>query len=124
MDVDELHDEAPHLHLHMLSDVYASAMSSTSIHAHTDMWTLPLRGQRRVPTVITLHGRLDTPLARRTLAQYPHVPLVSISDAQRAGVDDLDLTGSATVPHGLDLGHYLEATRTGGGHHALHRTDQ
>ena len=45
------------------------------------------------PTVLTLHGRLDLEHVRQTLPLYPHLPLVSISDHQRAALDGIDSTG-------------------------------
>jgi glycosyltransferase involved in cell wall biosynthesis len=116
MDVAALREEAPHRHLHMLSDAYSRSMQFDVIHAHTDIWTLPFTRITPIPTVVTLHGRLDLPATRNILALYPDVPLVSISDDQRRAVDDLRLNWAATVPHGLDLGDYFGAVRTGGEH--------
>ena len=74
------------------------------IHSHIDVlrW---LGGERyRSPVVTTLHGRLDQVEQRAALSEFPGWPLVSISDAQRNPVRDLELRWAATVYHGLDLG--------------------
>ena len=66
------------------------------------------------PTVLTLHGRLDTTAVQRVLPMYPGVPLVSISDHQRVAVDGLPVDWVATVPNGLDLGQYHRQRRGAG----------
>lgn len=73
------------------------------IHSHLEV--LPwLGGDRyRPPLVTTMHGRLDEPEQRRLLSEFREWPLVSISDAQRKPVADLELRWAATVYHGLDL---------------------
>ena len=73
------------------------------IHSHIDVvpW---LGGNRyRAPLVTTMHGRLDQLEQRVALKTFPDWPLVSISDAQRRPVRDLDLNWAATVYHGLPL---------------------
>jgi glycosyltransferase involved in cell wall biosynthesis len=109
----ELEHIAPHLHLQMLADVYqrAEAGEFDMVHAHTDIWTLPFVRSGRVPTVVTMHGRLDLDVVRTVLPMYPDTPLVSISDHQRRAVDDLPVRWVATCPNGLDLAAYLATPR-------------
>jgi glycosyltransferase involved in cell wall biosynthesis len=73
------------------------------IHSHLDY--LPwLAGERlRAPVVTTMHGRLDLPELRPLLGAMNGWRLVSISDAQRRPVADLDLSWIMTVYNGLDL---------------------
>jgi glycosyltransferase involved in cell wall biosynthesis len=73
------------------------------IHSHVDY--LPwLAGERlRAPVVTTLHGRLDLPEHRAVFGAFTHQPLISISDAQRAPMADLDLNWVATIYHGFNL---------------------
>src|SRR5438105_12150146 len=73
------------------------------IHSHVDY--LPwLAGHRlRAPMVTTLHGRLDLPELRPLFAMHPEQPLVSISNSQRAPVEDLALNWVDTVYHGFRL---------------------
>jgi glycosyltransferase involved in cell wall biosynthesis len=112
----QLEQVAPHLHLRMLADVYRSVAADDFdiVHAHTDVWTLPFTTFSSVPTVITLHGRLDIEVARSTLALYPDAPLVSISNDQRRAVADLPLRWMATCPNGLDLGAYAKTPASAG----------
>jgi len=96
----ELEQIAPHLHMQMLADVYRDAPDRFDIvHAHTDIWTLPFASSSDVPTVVTMHGRLDladlVPLHR----YFSDQPLVSISDSQRLPMADANWL--ATVHHGL-----------------------
>ena len=89
MNSSEMADIGGHLHLRMLADVYGHASDFDVIHSHIDLTTLPFVESSVTPTVLTLHGRLDTPVVQRVLPMYPGVPLVSISDHQRVAVDGL-----------------------------------
>ena len=82
------------------------------MHAHTDIWTLPFADSCSVPTVVTMHGRLDLDVVRTVLPMYPDTPLVSISDHQRRAVADLPLRWMATCPNGLDLSAYFAEPST------------
>jgi len=86
-------------HLAMLVQVYEAASEFDVIHCHTDYLGLPLARATAVPTVVTLHGRLDLPDTQRIFRAFPHVGLVSVSDAQRAPLDGVRWAG--TVHHGL-----------------------
>jgi len=108
----ELEQIAPHLHLQMLADVYRDAPDRFDIvHAHTDIWTLPFARSSPVPTVVTMHGRLDLDVVRAVLPSYAGTPFVSISDDQRRAVADLPVRWEATCPNGLDLDTYFAAAR-------------
>ena len=72
------------LHLGMLLQVYDRAAEFDVIHCHTDYLGLPLARASRVPTLLTLHGRLDLPEAHPVYRAAPGVGLVSVSAAQRA----------------------------------------
>src|SRR5690606_7268131 len=60
---------------------------------------LPFARQSPVPTIVTLHGRLDIPGLAPLYAEYRDVPLISISDAQRTAMPDASWL--ATIHHGL-----------------------
>src|SRR3954452_1110731 len=105
---DEMVEAAPHLHLQMLAELYERADEFDVVNSHLDIWTLPFTRLSDTPTVLTMHGRLDLDLLRDLLPRYGTVPLVSISDDQRRGVADLDLTWAATVYNGLDLSAYSD----------------
>ena len=106
----ELLDVSPHIHLRLLADLFRRDDFDV-IHSHLDIWTLSFAATSETPAVTTLHGRLDLPQVRKVLPLYPQAPLVSISDDQRRAVGDLDLNWMATVPHGLELGSYLQHPR-------------
>jgi glycosyltransferase involved in cell wall biosynthesis len=110
----ELIEVAPHLHLQMLADVYRSSRQFDIVHAHTDIWTLPFIRSADVPTVITMHGRLDLDTVQRVFPLYPDTPLVSVSDAQRAPLDHFPMRWIGTVHNGLPLDRYLAASEHSG----------
>lgn len=119
MTVDELANLGPHLHLQMLNDVYARASEFDVIHAHTDVWTLPFTGLTDTPTLLTMHGRLDVPLAQQVLTRYPGASLVSISDHQRVALEGFPVDWLATIPNGLDLSSYHRQRRGQGSYLAF-----
>jgi len=69
------------------------------IHAHLDYFGYPLLRRLGVPSVTTLHGRLDLPELPALYGLYGDVPVVSISDSQRAPLPQANYI--ATVLHGL-----------------------
>ena len=107
----EMIDVAPHLHLQMLAEVYARADEFDVIHSHLDLLTLPFVASTEVPTLLTLHGRLDIDAAQQVFPRYPSAPLVSISDAQRRPLAGSPQNWVATVPNGLPLDPYLVQPR-------------
>jgi glycosyltransferase involved in cell wall biosynthesis len=68
------------------------------IHSHVDFHTLPFAAKSPTPTVLTMHGRLDTPDYFRILNQYRNMAYISISDSQRTPVPDINW--AATIYHG------------------------
>ncbi len=69
------------------------------IHSHVDYFGYPVMARLRVPSVTTLHGRLDLPELQPLYRLYNKVPVVSISDAQRVPLPHANYV--ATVHHGL-----------------------
>jgi glycosyltransferase involved in cell wall biosynthesis len=86
-------------HILMMEQVRRRADEFDVLHSHLDYWPFPLLGRQPTPFLTTLHGRLDLPELRSIYHSFPEVPLVSISDAQRAPVPDANFV--ATVQHGL-----------------------
>lgn len=87
------------MHMLMLSKVYEEMEGEFDIiHSHLEYLTLPFAARSSTPTVLTMHGRLDTPDYDRMLMQYAGMPYVSISDAQRVPVPDINWVG--TIYHG------------------------
>ena len=83
----------------LLEAVAERAAEFDIIHAHSDWVHLPVLRRLEVPFVTTLHGRLDLPYLRTTVASFPGAPFVSISDNQRAPLPNANWVG--TVYHGL-----------------------
>jgi glycosyltransferase involved in cell wall biosynthesis len=69
------------------------------IHSHLDYFGYPLLQRVGVPSLTTLHGRLDLPELPALYQLYDDVPVVSISDSQRAPLPQANYI--ATVLHGL-----------------------
>ncbi len=82
-----------------LSKVYREMKGEFDIiHSHIDFLTFPFASEYGTPTLMTLHGRLDIPDFIKMLKVYGHLNYVSISDAQRRPVPDINWAG--TVYHG------------------------
>ncbi len=69
------------------------------IHAHLDYFGYPLLRMLNVPSVTTLHGRLDLPELPALYELYGDVPVVSISNSQREPLPEANYV--ATIHHGL-----------------------
>jgi glycosyltransferase involved in cell wall biosynthesis len=99
-------------HLVMLNRVVRSAEAFDIIHFHTDFLHFPSFGRLWGKTVTTAHGRLDLPDLQPLFREFPMMPLVSISDAQRTPVPWA--SWQATVHHGLPTDLYLPGRGDGG----------
>ena len=99
-----------------VEELVARSAAFDLIHSHLDY--LPwLAGERlRAPVITTMHSRLDLLELRPLFSCMARWPLVSISDAQRRPVSDLDLNWLATVHNGLDLASTYSLGRGDGGH--------
>lgn len=86
-------------HTTQLGRLGKSAASFDVIHFHTDYLHFPMARQLVTPHVTTLHGRLDLPELGPLYKQFSDIPLVSISDTQRAPLPWANWR--ATVYHGL-----------------------
>ncbi len=86
-------------HLVMLNRVMEAAPEFDIIHFHTDFLHFPLFNRMRDKTLTTLHGRLDLAELPIIYREFPSMPVVSISDAQRRALPWLNWRG--TVHHGL-----------------------
>lgn len=60
------------------------------IICHVDYWSFPFTRLVATPTVTTLHGRLDIEEMFGIYRYYSDAPVVSISDAQRAPLRELN----------------------------------
>jgi glycosyltransferase involved in cell wall biosynthesis len=91
-------DQLAH-HIRLLELVYREPQDFDVIHFHNDYLHFPLTRRQRVSSVTTLHGRLDTPDLVPLYHEFRDMPLVSISDSQRAPLRWANW--QATVYHGL-----------------------
>jgi len=89
-----------------LGDVFEHADDFDVIHCHVDYHAFPFSRLVSTPTVHTVHGRLDIPYLEPLYRRYRRVPLVSISDAQRAPLAGIAPNWIATVHHGLPIDRY------------------
>jgi glycosyltransferase involved in cell wall biosynthesis len=91
-------DPLPH-HVLMLEDVFAQADDFDLIHFHIDYLHFSRIRRERIPSVTTLHGRLDIPDLVPLYREFTDLPLVSISDTQRKPLPWVNWIG--TVHHGM-----------------------
>jgi glycosyltransferase involved in cell wall biosynthesis len=87
--------------IRQLDLVFRNASEFDLIHCHVDYLAFPFAGLVKTPTLHTVHGRLDLPYLGPVYRQFTRVPLVSISDAQRAPLAGVGVTWAGTVYHGL-----------------------
>jgi glycosyltransferase involved in cell wall biosynthesis len=88
-------------HFVMLEEVFRTAHRFDIIHFHLDYLHFPFSKRDGVLHVTTLHGKLTIPELPRLYDEYPGMPVVSISNAQRRPLPDADW--QATVYHGLPV---------------------
>ncbi|HEX6959846.1 MAG TPA: glycosyltransferase family 4 protein [Ferrovibrio sp.] len=86
-------------HMHMMEMVRRRAPEFDVVHSHFDYFPLGLFSRCETPLITTLHGRLDLPELHPIYAAFDHMPLISISDAQRRPMPKAGWL--ATVYHGL-----------------------
>jgi glycosyltransferase involved in cell wall biosynthesis len=86
-------------HVIQLEAVARRASDFDVIHFHTDYVHFPVSSRLQTPHVTTLHGRLDLPELPLVHRSFPGMRVISISDAQRLPLPDLNWC--ATVYHGL-----------------------
>ena len=79
--------------------VAARAADFDVIHWHLDYFHFPLSRRLGVPNVTTLHGRLDIGDLQPLYREFSEMPVVSISNDQRAPLPNANWV--ATVHHGL-----------------------
>jgi glycosyltransferase involved in cell wall biosynthesis len=99
-------------HFISLNRVARSADAFDIIHFHTDYLHFPLFTERWRKTLTTMHGRLDLPDLPPLLREFAIMPLVSISNAQRAPVPWANWC--STVYHGLPTNLYAAGCGDGG----------
>lgn len=86
-------------HTIQLGMLASMARSFDVIHFHTDYMQFPMARGLATAHVSTLHGRLDLPELAPLYRQFIDMPVVSISNSQRAPLPWINWQG--TVYHGL-----------------------
>jgi glycosyltransferase involved in cell wall biosynthesis len=100
-------------HVLELAQVFEQAGDFDLIHCHVDYPAFPFGRLVRTPTLHTLHGRLDLPHFAPLFRHMADVPVVSISDAQRAPLRGLPVNWAGTVYHGMPLEPYTYSEEGG-----------
>ena len=91
-------DPLAHL-VYQLECVAAEAHRFDVIHWHLDYFHFPMSRRLGVPHLTTLHGRLDIPDLKPVYDEFGDMPVVSISNDQRAPLPQANWI--ATVHHGM-----------------------
>lgn len=86
-------------HVTLLEKVLQERDNFEIIHFHCDYLHFPLSRSLGLSQVTTLHGRLDIPDLVPLYREFSEMPVISISDEQRAPLPWLNWQG--TVHHGL-----------------------
>jgi glycosyltransferase involved in cell wall biosynthesis len=86
-------------HVLMIEELLKRRDEFDVVHSHIDFLHFPHFRRLSVPSLTTLHGRLDLPELRPFFQEFSEAPLVSISDAQRKPLPSANW--QATVYHGL-----------------------
>lgn len=86
----------------MLDEVRRRASDFDIIHFHVDLLQFPMFRKSTDRCLTTLHGRLDLPDFHPVYRAFPGMPLVSISQSQRAPLPEANWL--TTVQHGLPPG--------------------
>jgi glycosyltransferase involved in cell wall biosynthesis len=74
------------------------------IHNHADYFAFPFARHSQAPVITTTHGRLDLPETQRIYRYFRDAALISISDAQRNPLPELNWT--STVYNGIDMSRF------------------
>jgi glycosyltransferase involved in cell wall biosynthesis len=86
-------------HALMVEQVFQRADEFDVLHFHTEPFHYSLARRAQVPSVTTLHGRLDLTCLPPLFAEFRELNVVSISNSQRAPLEHASWAG--TVYHGL-----------------------
>jgi glycosyltransferase involved in cell wall biosynthesis len=101
----------------MLNRVREQADRFDIIHFHIDQFHFPIFYPMAGRTITTLHGRQDLPDLKPLYIGFNDMPLVSISDAQRAPIATANFV--KTVPHGIPTDLHRHITHPRGGYAAF-----
>jgi glycosyltransferase involved in cell wall biosynthesis len=86
-------------HMVMIEQVARRADEFDVVHSHLDYWPFSLFSRLNKPFLTTLHGRLDMAELAAVYRCFDSVPLVSISEAQRRPLAQVNFV--KTIHHGI-----------------------
>ena len=109
-------DHIPH-YMVMLDRLRIAAHSFDILHFHIDAFHMPLFRDLATKTVTTLHGRQDLSDMQCLYRAIPEMPLVSISNSQRAPIANANF--ARTIYHGLPLDLFSPTYEPRGGYLAF-----
>jgi len=101
----------------MLDKVRSRAAEFDVLHFHIDHFHFPIFRHLPIPSLTTLHGRQDHRDCLPFFAGFSDMPLISISDAQRAPLPHANFVG--TIHHGLPQDLHEASYRPNGGYLAF-----
>ncbi|MGQ0607745.1 MAG: glycosyltransferase family 4 protein [Chloroflexota bacterium] len=107
---DDVIDPIAHL-VYQLECVAAEAHRFDVIHWHLDYFHFPMSRRLGIPQVTTLHGRLDIGDLKPVYDEFGDMPVVSISNDQRAPLPQANWV--ATVHHGMPPDELVARTEPG-----------
>jgi glycosyltransferase involved in cell wall biosynthesis len=87
------------LHMNMIEHVGRRAEEFDVVHFHLDYYPFSLFSRHHVPSITTLHGRLDLPEHQPIFKTFADVPIISISNSQRRPLPSARWV--RTIYHGL-----------------------
>jgi len=91
-------------HMLMLEMAYKDPEKYDIIHGHLEYLPYSLFRRSSIPTLSTLHNRLDSSDFRGIYTEFCDLPVISISDSQRSPVSFMNW--QRTIYHGLPLDLY------------------
>jgi glycosyltransferase involved in cell wall biosynthesis len=95
--------DAVAMHTAELADAFTRSAEFDVMHSHVDYLAFPFSRRARSRVVHTMHGRLDAPHVPLLFDEFGDLPVVSISDAQRAPLRGRAVNWAGTVHHGLPV---------------------
>ena len=98
-------------HIRLIEQVLQQKDDFDIIHFHIDYLHFSLSRREELPQLTTLHGRLDVPDLVPLYREFSEMPVVSISDAQRAPLPWLNWQG--TVHHGMPEDRFVPCLEPG-----------
>lgn len=98
-------------HVLMMEKIMREADEFDVLHFHIDYLHFPLTRRLKIPSVTTLHGRLDLPELPSLYDEFSDRPVISISNSQRNPLPQAGWVG--TVYHGVPKNLYRFQKKSG-----------